>query len=672
MRKTTVNVQADSSSEAVRKASLALGVSTGNIYAEEVSPKHFVATIRNADAEVEISIRSNGMEAVLAKYEPPIGDGLDLSDTQILLALQKAGVVIDPDYEQIKAALLKIEEKESPEGIVLARGKLPHGEQKATLLPKGDLNAPVFPGSVFAEIQTPKSGEPGMTVTGQTITAQSGGSGFALELDAHCRQEGSVLKSMIYGLATVRKSGVSIKPLAEVAPDHFHVFGTIYPEDSNADSVSMNRIADVLRQLNIVAPLHEEEVSDAIVKAAASGQPQVNVLLAKGIEAIDGEDGRLELRFQTELSVGTENEAGKVDFRERGAVHSVAAGELLGTLIPPTAGTEGMDVYGTSLQPKAGKAADMHAGENVNLSEDGTRFFAEADGMVVLTDSKISVSEVFEVKGDVDYTVGNIRMEKGSVHIGGTVRTGFEVYAAGNVVVDQAIEGAKVEAGGNVQVGHGIVMHEDGLVKAGGTITAHFAENAKLEAGANIVIDNDMSACHAFAKGKVLVFEGKGRIQGGHVHAGLGITANETGSNLNVHTPLIVGLEPEGRAELLEERSNLEAMVRKIDSVVGKGDIRTILERTPAVKRKAIAELLKARISILRKLDDVESGLREITEKVQRSTKSRVRVFKVAHPETTIEIGHATYVVKEPIKSCQFYYHPRKGDIRIASVSDAK
>lgn len=671
MRKRNVTIQAGNTADAIKKASFALNTSPDNVHVEETSAGQFAATFKKAPAEMDIEIRNHGLEAVILRYEAPIGH-VPVTEETFHEALRQAGVICEPDPQGLQEALSRCEDGSSPEGIVLARGIPPHSPGKASITPMGNLDHPVFPGIQFAEVSLPEKGTPGVSVMGEPIPVGTGEKtdGFALDLGANCEQRDTAITSTVYGLAAVRKAGASVRPLIEATPDKFYAFGTIYERDAFGSRIDLNRLADVLRRMSITVPLQEEDLRDALRQAQETRQPQSNVLFCSGIKPIDGEDGRLELTRPASMEIGAETESGRVDYRERGAVHSVETGEVLGKLIPPTQGTPGMNIFGEPLPAKPGSPAQAQAGDNVEASADGTVFTAKVAGMVVVKDNKLSVTEVFEIKGDVDYSVGNIRMEKGSVHIHGTIRSGFEVTAAGNVVVDQSIESATVEAGGNVSVGHGILMHDGGLVRAGGSISAHFAENAKLEAGENIVVDNDMTGCDATAKGKILVFEGKGRIQGGVLRAGMGIVANEIGSNLNVATPLIVGLEPEGRAELLKRQGELEETGKRIDAVLGAGDMRSILMRTPPTKRKAVAELLKTKIVLLKKLEEIEAALAALQEKVQKSTKARVQAHKTVHPGVTIDIAHALMTVKQPMKTCQFYYHPRKHEIRVASLNE--
>ena len=114
---------------------------------------------------------------------------------------------------------------------------------------------------------------------------------------------------------------------------------------------------------------------------------------------------------------------------------------------------------------------------------DGITYKATSIGIVHFQDNTLAVKDVLETKGDVDYSTGNIKLEKGSVHVNGSIREGFTVEAPAHVVVKDSIEGAIVSAGGDIEVKGGLVISGKGEIKAHGIITAQFASNARIECG---------------------------------------------------------------------------------------------------------------------------------------------------------------------------------------------
>lgn len=199
-----------------------------------------------------------------------------------------------------------------------------------------------------------------------------------------------------------------------------------------------------------------------------------------------------------------------------------------------------------------------------------------------------------ETKGDVDYSTGNIKLEKGSVHVNGSIRDGFTVEAPAHIVVKDSIEGATVIAGGDIEVKGGLVMSGKGLAKADGCITAQFASNARIECGDEIIIKHEVSNCLIRCKGPVSALGGKGIIQGGVISSEVSIEANEVGSEIGVKTIVGINAKQKVNTKLIKERDDLRERLLKINSAIGQGDNDSILKSTPAAKQEQMQQILNA------------------------------------------------------------------------------
>jgi uncharacterized protein (DUF342 family) len=176
-------------------------------------------------------------------------------------------------------------------------------------------------------------------------------------------------------------------------------------------------------------------------------QVSETVLVAKGLEPIDGKDGEIEYKFNynKEKLIPKELEDGNVDFYNLDLITNVRSGEVLVIKTPPTEGTPGKIIFNEIIQPKTGKDKMLVKGQNTEVINDGTVVRAKADGHVVVKDKAIHVLPVYEHLGDVDFTSGNLDFV-GSVIVRGTVRTGFTVKAGGDVEIFDIIEGGNVKA----------------------------------------------------------------------------------------------------------------------------------------------------------------------------------------------------------------------------------
>ena len=111
-----------------------------------------------------------------------------------------------------------------------------------------------------------------------------------------------------------------------------------------------------------------------------------------------------------------------------------------------------MDQHGYSIDLM--KRTTLRFGHNITLSEDRKTLTADVDGHVMLVEGKVFVSNVLEVE-NVDISTGNIEYE-GSVKVNGNVCTNFSVKAKGNIEVSGVVEGACLEADGNIIIARGM------------------------------------------------------------------------------------------------------------------------------------------------------------------------------------------------------------------------
>ncbi len=283
-----------------------------------------------------------------------------------------------------------------------------------------------------------------------------------------------------------------------------YIYATIYQRDYFEKKISLKQIQDAILRITTSANIQVEEISRALKQAGKSKQRQKDVVIAKGVPPVQGKNAQLILKENEEEEENTDS----IDYREINTFTTVKENEIVGRLFPPTQGKSGKDIFGREILPPSGSNLNYTAGENVQAAtktdtaeafyESGyiskqelsdysdeqmeiTEFVALASGILRVKENTISIEELLEIKGNVDYSTGNIRLEKGSVKIKGTILSGFIVSAPGDIFVSQTIEDAQVEAGNNLEVKGGIVAGDWGKVNAKGNINAHYIENAHIE-----------------------------------------------------------------------------------------------------------------------------------------------------------------------------------------------
>src|ERR1035437_8601309 len=143
---------------------------------------------------------------------------------------------------------------------------------------------------------------------------------------------------------------------------------------------------------------------------------------------IPGEDGYIELVVSDELGADSpENgDAGVIDLRHVQSFLNADADDLVAKVHLPGSGTPGMTVSGKVITPQPGVPVKLEMGQNVRLGDGGLSIFATATGRVYCRGNEVSVEDIYEVKGDVGFNVGNISF-KGFVEVTGDVQDGFSI-----------------------------------------------------------------------------------------------------------------------------------------------------------------------------------------------------------------------------------------------------
>ena len=263
-------------------------------------------------------------------------------------------------------------------------------------------------------------------------------------------------------------------------------------------------------------------------------------LIAEGEEPVNSEDAAFIWAEELQQKAADWAEDDAIDFYNISSVITVEAETLIGHMDPPKPGIEGVDVLGRTI-PIPNQPTEITLGEGVELGGDSRSVYATASGKVVFDKQEISIVEIVEIRGDVDFEIGNLDVNTDIV-ITGTIHDLFKVKTAKNLTVGGTIEGAEVNVAGDVNVRGGIINRHKGKVIAGGEIATKFCEESDLQAQKDIRIAKESMNSKVHSENKVQVE--RGAIIGGEVFARQGIEVKTIGSDMNIPTAVMVGLHP--------------------------------------------------------------------------------------------------------------------------------
>jgi uncharacterized protein (DUF342 family) len=435
----------------------------------------------------------------------------------------------------------------------------------------------------------------------------------------------------------------------------FLTFSRITDEfESNGDELER-----FLRSKGIVYGLRTDVLHQIGTNPLAYCKEQT--LVAKGDSPLNGKDGFIKLVFDMDKknNAPTELEDGKVDYKEVVQLKNVKRGQLIAERIDPEPGPPGKTVTGEDLPPKVGKHVRFKVGKNVVLNDNQTAMYSALDGLISLTEKeKINVFPVYEVNGDVDYSVGNIDFV-GTVVIRGNVLSGFRVKASGDIRVIGGVEGAEIETEGSIEITGGILAGNKGYVKAGRNVRSTFIQDGNVIAGEEVIVSQSIMHSHVRA-GKTVICSGtKGLIVGGLVQAGDLVIARIVGNSMSTATTIEVGVKPEDRAELLELRANLKQYMQNLD----KTDKALVILDQLAAAGQLTPDKLALRIKLtaskrqmMLENDETKTRILEIERTLEDTDRSKISISNTVFGGTKIVIGRYTKFVKDSSQRVTFQY----------------
>ncbi len=311
-----------------------------------------------------------------------------------------------------------------------------------------------------------------------------------------------------------------------------------------------------------------------IYPATSSKERRLRVLIARGSQPQPGKPGRVRLYFESRPrpAPGASPDQERVDFRKLDVIQSCDRDQVLAEIIAPEGGVPGYTVRGKELPPPAAGAAQLNAGKNTRLSGDGTKIYATIAGQVRIEElradraTRIEVEEILTVPA-VDYSTGHIDFP-GTVQVEGTVLDGFQVRAAGDIIIQKTVGNVRLQADGDIVLANGAFCKNEGEIVAGQSIFARFVQDARLYAGRDVLIEEAAMTSHIAAGGSVVLDGGRGELIGGTVLAGREVRARKLGARSEAATHITVGIQPDAMQKLQgidRELLEKQTAVRKIE-----------------------------------------------------------------------------------------------------------
>jgi len=521
----------------------------------------------------------------------------------------------------------------------------------------------VLPGQVIAEKKIAQAPIPGMNIKGQAlVTEEIVSAPITLDPTVEYDKSGKKIVSRATGIAYFDETGrIGIIPInfdgkAEVRLEEGNMKAVLvlHPAGEGGSMPGKSDIQQLMAQQNVTTGVRQAVLDKVCDQLAKGLVPEKEVVIAEGIPATNGENGRVELLINVETSLKLkENPDGSVDYKNVKIVNSVAKGAELARLIPPEHGRPGRDVTGKEIAAKDGIAAKLPVGTNTVISKQNPDvLLAATDGNARYNNSVIEISEGFVVRGNIDYSTGNVKYAK-SVTVNGDVRTGFTVECGGDLQVNGIIEDATIIVGGNVLVKHGFVGQGKGLIDGRGNVNIGFMKNQTIKSWESVVIAREALNANIFARKSIMIHGNPLSAAGGRLVARDSISVFTVGNSSGIKTQLEVGVDFLLIDELEKAQKQAEEVsdnLRKIFETYKKYENQLKIRHKLSPKDQMLfTKLRETLIKYQQQLKTLEERTEIIKSKTHKFDTSYIKIEHGVLPGTIIKIGERHMLVKEEI-----------------------
>ena len=436
----------------------------------------------------------------------------------------------------------------------------------------------------------------------------------------------------------------------QVMADRMTAILRMYPPSAGGLATSKAHIMDLMNRAKVKAGIDEEAIAMALEQRPYC----TDIIVAKGKLPTVGRDASIVYHFDTNNNSRPElREDGTDDFFKLNKLHQCTKGQILAEIIPEEKGEDGFDVCGNVLLAREVHKATFAHGRNLEISEDRLQLISMVDGHASLVNGTVFVTDVYSVE-DVGTATGNIEYH-GNVEVKGNVCENFSIKTDGNVMVSGVVEGAVIEAGGDIIIARGMHGQNKGRLKAGGNIIAKFISAAEVEAEGYVEAEQILNA-KVSAGTTVNADAGKGLITGGRIVAKSVVNARNVGSPMGAATIIEVGTDQSAKKRLAELQKSVGEKSKTIPQM------KKVLEDTTK-KLKAGVKLTPDQIKNARMLQvtlaDAQAKIQEELKEIETLDKmlknhgeARINVRGTMYQGVSVSISGASMNIKNEYTFC--------------------
>jgi len=278
---------------------------------------------------------------------------------------------------------------------------------------------------------------------------------------------------------------------------------------------------------------------------------------------------------------------------------------------------------------------------------------SKIDGYVTLTAGNIVITNLYNIRGDVDFHTGHITT-KGSLYVLGNVKSGFNLSMSENIKIAGYVKDSNIYSGGTVFIGGGFSGTGEGKIVAGGDVTVRYIRNQTIYTRGSVFVHKEVVESKIFAKKDIKSQSNDMFIIGGSVMAGGDIMVNQLGHEYGMKTMIEAGYDYEILAKIKKVNDELEE--KKIELNLSNGNMRS----------QKLAKTILITYQMQKNIyDELLVSQNELKSKITNPSKSKIIISGKIYPGVEIKINAHHLEIKEVMSSKIFSVSPDEEGIII-------
>jgi len=428
-----------------------------------------------------------------------------------------------------------------------------------------------------------------------------------------------------------------MEPRVTISPDGMEAYLYLPMPNEITVEYEIPELMNVLMRNQVVSGIDQE----ALLRMVKGHVYLKDTKIASGRQPVNGKDGSYKMLYKKNEDTSEElkknNNGEEFDYWNYNTIDIVERGQVILSYEPATQGINGVDVRGRVIPAKRARDLPPYRGTGFVRTPDNRNYIASENGRIDIIRDRIMIHPI--ALFDENYSKRTEQTSyKGDVFIHGNVESGSEIVTTGSVIIDGVVEGAKINAGGDVIIRGGITGNGTAVINAKGRLVSRFIEYCTVYVEGSINTDVIMES-QVYAMGKINVTSGRGTILGGSVHSVTGIEASVIGNEVDLTTKIRIGVDPVDLAKIKRinmECADYEKDINSAEEVLKAYQVKEMLDGVSYKDNPQRLEALRTKIQNTSKLSLAQAELKIQMDKVEKGNAARVMANDMLYGGTVI------------------------------------